>query len=59
MADSYTTLNTMLMANHIPPETAEQIICDTLRFLQFQSICDTLPLAQPEPADVASGRVCP
>ena len=28
MADSYTTLNTMLMANHIPPETAEQIICD-------------------------------
>ena len=42
MADSYTTLNTMLMANHIPPETAEQIICDTLRFLQFQSICDTL-----------------
>ena len=42
MADSYTTLNTMLMANHIPPATAEQIICDTLRFLQFQSICDTL-----------------
>ena len=36
MADSYTTLNTMLMANHIPPATAEQIICDTLRFLQFQ-----------------------
>ena len=29
-------------ANHIPPATAEQIICDTLRFLQFQSICDTL-----------------
>ena len=42
MANSYTTLNTMLMANHIPPATAEQIICDTLRFLQFQSICDTL-----------------
>ena len=42
MADSYTTLNTMLMANHIPPATAEQIICDTLRFLQFQSICELI-----------------
>ncbi len=42
MKDSYTTLNAMLMANHIPPATAEQMICDTLRFLQFQSICDTL-----------------
>lgn len=42
MTDSYATLNTMLKANHIPPATAEQMICDTLRFLQFQSICDTL-----------------
>ncbi len=40
--DAYTTLNTMLMANNISPITAERIICDTLRFLQFQHICDIL-----------------
>ena len=42
MKDAYNTLNAMLTANHILSATAEAIICYTLRFLQFESICDTL-----------------
>lgn len=42
MKESYTTLNAMLYANDIPPTTAEYMICYTLRFLQFQNICEIL-----------------
>ena len=42
MKESYTTLNAMLYANNISPATAEYMICYTLRFLQFQSICEIL-----------------
>jgi len=42
ITDTYTTLNAMLTANNITPATAEYMICYTLRFLQFQSICEIL-----------------
>lgn len=48
MKDSYITLNNMLMANNISPQTVERIICHTLRFLQFQTICDILRMNKAE-----------
>ena len=42
MKNEYSTLNKMLTVNNISPSTAEYIICYTLRFLQFQSICEIL-----------------
>lgn len=42
MKESFTTLNAMLTANNISPATAEYMICYTLRFLQFQHICEFL-----------------
>lgn len=42
MKNEYSTLNQMLTANNISPATAEYMICYTLRFLQFQSICEIL-----------------
>lgn len=40
--NEYSTLNKMLSVNNISPATAECMICYTLRFLQFQSICEIL-----------------
>ena len=42
MKNSFATLTAMLIANNISPATAEYMLCDTLRFLQFQSICEIL-----------------
>ena len=42
MKNEYSTLTQMLTANNISPATAEYMICYTLRFLQFQSICEIL-----------------
>lgn len=40
--ESFTTLTAMLTANKISPTVAEYMICYTLRFLQFQHICEIL-----------------
>lgn len=42
MKEDFTTLTAMLKANNISADTAEIMICYTLRFLQFQHICDIL-----------------
>lgn len=42
MKEDFTTLTAMLKANNISVDTAEIMICYTLRFLQFQHICDIL-----------------
>ena len=42
MKNRYSTLTKMLTLNNISPSTAEYMICYTLRFLQFQSICEIL-----------------
>ena len=42
MKNEYSTLNKMLTVNNISPATAEYMICYTLRFLQFQHICEIL-----------------
>jgi len=42
MKEDFTTLTAMLKANSISADTAEIMICYTLRFLQFQHICEIL-----------------